>query len=321
MIAVLGLLWLAMQAHRAGYVDLGPLAPERDPSTGTWGNEDAEDDPGPDAAGDEGHADDGGDAGPDDGPLRLLTWNIANLGRSKSQAEIALIADVIVESEADVVAVQEVVASEMGPEAVDRVGAALEARGGRWNWSVSNRTSGRPTAERFAFFWRPDRALPQGSFWLEPTLASTFDREPFMGRFALRHGRDEPILVAAFHAPPTSRDPERELTLLPALHRTYPDDDLVLVGDFNLDAQRSPFDGLRDAGFDHALRGGARTTLKAVESPSGEHLASAYDNVFYEPDELRVVGATVLDFSPRLPTLRDARNVSDHLPVLVEFAW
>jgi endonuclease/exonuclease/phosphatase family metal-dependent hydrolase len=230
-------------------------------------------------------------------------------------------ADVIAEAGADLVAIQEVITSAPGAAAVARLEAALDARGQAWESAVSGETTGR-ASERFAYLWRADRVAPQGSFWLEPTLASTFDREPFMGRFVLRGGgRDEPLLVASFHAPPTSRDPERELTLLPALHRTYPDDDLVLAGDFNLDAQRPPFDGLRAEGFAQALPPGERTTLKAVESPSGERLASAYDNVFYEPAELRVAAARVLDFSGRLPTLRDARNVSDHLPVLVEFAW
>ena len=296
-----------MQAHERGLIDLGALYPvltgQEAPATaeapGTA--------PSPSSVG---------------GPLRLVTWNVANMGGSKDDAEVGVMADVIAGVGADLVTIQEVITSPPGEEAIRRLAEALEARapGVRWRWVVSDATSGR-ASERYAFLWRTDRVAPQGSFWLEPTLGETFDREPFMGRFALRTGRQEPLLLATYHAPPTSRDPERELTLLPALHRPYPDDDLVLAGDFNLNAQRAPFDGLRAAGFGQALPPGEKTTLKAVVSPSGERRASAYDNVFYEPAELRPTAARALDFSDRFPTLREARNVSDHLPVLVEFAW
>lgn len=299
--------WLAVQAHERGLIDLGGLytvltGHEAPPTREVPGEAPT--------------------ASSSDGPLRLVTWNVANMGGSKDDDEMGVIADVITGAAADLVTIQEVITSPPGEESVRRLAAALEARtpGVRWRWAVSDATSGR-ASERYAFLWRTDRIAPQGSFWLEPTLSETFDREPFMGRFALRAGRQEPILLATYHAPPTSRDPERELTLLPALHRTYPDDDLVLAGDFNVDAQRAPFDGLRAAGFAQALPPGEKTTLKAVASPSGERLASAYDNVFYEPAELRLTATRALDFSDRFPTLRDARNVSDHLPVLVEFAW
>lgn len=296
---VVGLIWLAVQAYEGGWFEGGHT-----PGTET----------GPGAAPPA--------AGQGGGPLRLVTWNVANMGGSKDDVELGVVADAIVGAAGDLVTIQEVITSAPGEEAVARLAAALEARtpGAGWQWAVSDATSGR-ASERYAFLWRADRVAPQGSFWLDATLEATLDREPFMGRFALRTGRQEPILLATYHAPPTSRDPERELTLLPAIHRTYPDDDLVLAGDFNLDAGRAPFDGLRAEGFASALPPGTLTTLKAVESPSGERLASAYDNVFYEPAELRVRATRVLDFSGRFPTLRDAREVSDHLGVLVELEW
>ncbi len=292
-----GAVWLLVQAYEGGWFDAGVAEA-----------------PTPDAP--------AAPTGVSGGPLRLLTWNVANLGGSKSDTEIGVVADVIAGAGADVVAIQEVITSEPGREAVERIAAALEARqpGAGWYWVVSDATSGR-ASERYAYLWRSDRVDTRGSFWLDATLEQTLDREPFMGRFTLRTGRQEPLLLASYHAPPTSRDPERELTLLPAIHRTYPTDDLVIVGDFNLDAQRAPFDGLRAEGFAQALPPGQKTTLKAAESPSGERLASAYDNVFYEPAELQALSARVLDFSDRFGSLRDAREVSDHLPVVVEFAW
>ena len=119
---------------------------------------------------------------------------------------------------------------------------------------------------------------------------------------------------------PTSKNPAQENIQLVRLHERYPDADLIVAGDFNLPADRSAFDNLRAAGFQAALAN-QRTTYKMVRTPAGEHLASEYDNVFYEPAELTVTRADVLDFSGRFSTLRDARRVSDHLPVLVEFEW
>ncbi len=305
---VAALAWFAVQAHDAGWVSIGPLytvltgePPPTQPS-------------GPSYAGTASRR-----AG-EPARLRLATWNIANMGRSKDAADIALMADVLAPA-ANLVAVQEVVVSEAGDDAVVRLRDALRARGAPWEYTLSNPTSGRGS-ERYAFLWRADRVAPQGTCWLDGGLEADVDREPFLCRFAaVGAARTEPVLVATFHAVPTSRDPERENVLLDRLHAAYPADDLVIAGDFNLPAEHAAFDGLRAAGFAAALPEGTRTTLKAVVSPSGEHLASAYDNVFYEPAELTPVATAALDFSGRLPTLRDARNVSDHLPVVVAFLW
>ncbi|NNF57220.1 MAG: endonuclease/exonuclease/phosphatase family protein [Rhodothermaceae bacterium] len=252
--------------------------------------------------------------------LRFVQWNIANMGRSKDATEIGVMADVLAPA-ADIVAIQEVSTSDAGSDAIVRLVAALEQRGGDWDWTVSNPTTGEGGSERYAYVWRSDRVRTEGVCTLEVSLAGSIDREPFLCTF-VRTGstRTEPILVASFHAVPTSKNPAQENVQLVRLHERYPEADLVVAGDFNLPADRSAFDNLRASGFRAALAD-QRTTYKTVRTPAGEHLASEYDNVFYEPAELTVTRAGVLDFSGRFPTLRDARRVSDHLPVLVEFEW
>lgn len=295
-LVVLG--WAAVEAHEAGWVDLGPLY-----ALLTGEEPPPRPDDEPQVAGSF-----------VDAPLRLVSWNIANLGGSKSDAEIGVMADVLAPA-ADLVAIQEVITSEAGQEAVRRLGEALQARGGTWAWTLSEPTSGRGT-ERYAFLWRTERVRLDGLCSLNAGLAEPLDREPFLCRFATGA---RSVLVASFHAVPESKDPARENALLARLDAEYPQDDLVIVGDFNLPARHSAFDGLRARGFAEAL-GDALTTLKAVRSPSGEHLANPYDHVFYEPATLRPHRAGVLDFSGRFGDLRDARNVSDHLPVFVELA-
>jgi endonuclease/exonuclease/phosphatase family metal-dependent hydrolase len=305
LVAVLVLIvlgWAAVKAHEAGWINLGPLyslltgkVPPPRPA------EPADDEPQVAGAFEE-------------APLRLVSWNIANLGGSKSDAEVAVMADVLAPA-ADLVAIQEVITSEPGQEAVIRLAAALQARGGTWDWTVSAPTSGRGS-ERYAYLWRTDRVRLDGACRLDDGLAEQVDREPFLCRFTTGGA---PFLLASFHAVPASRDPARENVLLGGLDARYDADDLVLVGDFNLPARHSAFDALRARGFADALDD-ALTTLKAVRSPSGEHLANPYDHVFYETDRLTPRRTGVLDFSGRFPDLRDARDVSDHLPVFVELA-
>ena len=294
-IAVFAVGWLAVQAHEAGWVNLGGLY------TVLTGNEA----PPP--------ADDVQVAGSFEGDaLRLVSWNIANLGGSKDEVEIGVMADVLAPA-ADVVAVQEVITSPAGEEAVRRLGAALRRRSGSWEWTLSPPTTGRGS-ERYAFFWRTDRVRLDGSCFFDDALVGPVDREPFLCPFS--NGRQS-VLVASFHAVPTSKDPETENRLLDGLDQRYEQADLVVVGDFNQPARHSAFDGLRARGFADAV-GDERTTLKAVRSPSGETRANPYDHIFYETDEIRVARAGVLDFTDRFGTLRDARAVSDHLPVFAD---
>lgn len=295
-IALFAFGWAAVQAHEAGWIDIGPIyglltgreAPPR-PAEG------------PQVAGTfEGDA------------LRIVSWNIANMGGSKDASEIAVMADVLAPV-ADVVAIQEVITSAPGEEAILRLVEALEQRGGTWDWTISQPTSGRGS-ERYAYLWRDDRVRLDGPCRLDDALAPRVDREPFLCAFTTG---GEPILVASFHAVPSSKDPEEENRLLDGLDQRYDAADLVILGDFNLPARHSAFDALRARGFDDA-HDDALTTLKAVRTPAGETRANPYDHVFYEADELAVGRAEVLDFTDRFGTLRDARAVSDHLPVLVE---
>ena len=251
-----------------------------------------------------------------DGPIVLASWNVANLGGSKDAAEILVMAETL--RGFDLVAVQEVVTSPAGADAVARLDAALDRTGAAWDYVISNSTSGRGT-ERYAFLWKPSAVQIVGRPWLDARLDPLVDREPFLARFEARaSGRG--LLVASFHAVPKSKDPALENRLLYQLEADYPHDDLVVAGDFNLDAADSAFDPLRQAGFRAALAGEA-TTLKMFPSETGETRANSYDNLFYESDALRPLRVGVADFSARFPTLKAARAVSDHLPVWMEIGF
>jgi endonuclease/exonuclease/phosphatase family metal-dependent hydrolase len=249
--------------------------------------------------------------------LRLVTWNLYNFGRSKDDREIAFIAEVV--RGADLVAVQEVSTGPAGAQAVARLDAALDRTGFAWDYRISDPTTGDGT-ERYAFLWKPSRVRLVGRPWLEETLAERIDREPFCARFEQR-STGERVLVASLHAVPRSKDPETEIALLDELHRRYADDHVALLGDFNLDGADEAFGGLRRAGYRAVLTGQATSLRrKRRDEPEG-HLANPYDNIFYETAPLRVGRAGVVDFTTAFEGLRDARRISDHLPVYVDLDW
>ncbi len=245
--------------------------------------------------------------------VELVTWNLYNFGRSKDDEEMAFIAERL--RDFDLVAIQEVSVSREGERAVTRLVEALRRMGGRWNDELSDPTSG-DGSERYAYVWNADRVRLLGHGWLEPSLSRPIDREPFLARFEVGGRR---LLLASFHAVPTSKKPAREIRLLERLHERYPDDDLVIVGDFNLSQTNRAFDALKAEGFAPALVG-QKTSVK-MKRKDGEHLANEYDNVFYETGPLRVEEAGVIDFTDRFATLREARRISDHLPVYVDLTW
>ena len=249
--------------------------------------------------------------------LRIVSWNIRDLGGSKDDAEIESMAQTL--RDADVVAIQEVITSPKGAQAVARLDAALDRKGFAWDYRLSDPTTGNGT-ERYAFLWKPSRARLVGQAWLEKSLADVIDREPYCARFESRQtgGR---VLIASLHAVPTSKDPETEIAYLDDLHRQYEDDHMVILGDFNLDEDHEAFDALRALGYGQALDD-QPTSLrrKRREGPMG-HFANEYDNIFYEQPPLRATRTGIIDFTGSFETLKAARYISDHVPLYVDLQW
>src|SRR6187402_929541 len=70
---------------------------------------------------------------------KLLSWNLQNFGKSKSDEEIAFIANTI--KDYDIIAIQEVVAGNGGAQAVARLAEALNQKGAKWDYRISAPTS------------------------------------------------------------------------------------------------------------------------------------------------------------------------------------
>lgn len=71
--------------------------------------------------------------------VKLLSWNIENIGKSKSDQEVAFIANTI--RDYDIIAIQEVVAGYGGAQAVARLADELNRKEAKWGYVISNPTS------------------------------------------------------------------------------------------------------------------------------------------------------------------------------------
>jgi deoxyribonuclease-1-like protein len=240
--------------------------------------------------------------------FRLVSWNIANLGKSKDDQEIDYMAKVL--KDFDLVAIQEVVAGEGGAQAVARLADALNRKGSKWEYSISNPTTGNGV-ERYAFLWRPHRVKASGKPWLESHVESVIDREPFMGRFQFN---GKTFLLANLHAVPKDKGPNVEIAALKDLTLWYPNDAIVLVGDCNATHEEYGAQELYKVGFKDAL-GEQRTTLKMKPDQNNEHLANAYDHIYLEQKEWQISSKGCYDISQDWSDLKTTRLISDHIPV------
>lgn len=85
--------------------------------------------------------------------IKILTWNVENLGNSKSDSTIQYIASVL--KKYDVVALQEIVAGNGGAQAVSKLADELNRTGNKWEYTVSNPTEcASYKKKRYDFLWK-----------------------------------------------------------------------------------------------------------------------------------------------------------------------
>jgi deoxyribonuclease-1-like protein len=244
--------------------------------------------------------------------VKVCAWNIQNFGRSKSDSTIMYIAKTL--KSCDVVAVVEVVAGNGGAQAVARLADELGRNGSEWDYSISDPTSsGTGGTERYAFIWKTARIKKHGDAWLDTAYRVEIEREPYLARFSTK---GQQFIVAAFHAVPKEKQPEREIKFLKLFPARYSDSPMLFLGDFNCPQSHTVFNPLKSLGFAPALRD-CRTSLRMQEK-NGECLASEYDNIFYNTGKIELIGAGVINFHQDFNSLKGARRVSDHLPVFAE---
>jgi endonuclease/exonuclease/phosphatase family metal-dependent hydrolase len=245
--------------------------------------------------------------------VRLVSWNIQNMGKTKSSAELEQMAELL--RDYDIVAIQEVVAGYGGAQAVARLTDILNRKGAQWDYVISNPTeSPKYRTERYAIVWKNSHIKIKDRGQLIGALKEQLDREPQRLHFYMQGKR---FTLLNFHSRPYNKDPESEIRALTTYIKDSLSGPVILAGDFNVNQAKPVFDGLRNLGYKAALTD-QKTTLK--RSCAGTAYRSyAIDNIFCSP-EVEIEQARVIDFVRVCENLDKARKLSDHLPVSIVFS-
>lgn len=247
--------------------------------------------------------------------VKVVSWNLKDFGQTKSEDDIIFISKTI--KDYDIVMIQEVVAHHPGgAQAVGKLADVLNRMGEKWDYRISDITSGENSykRERYAFLWKTAKVSLIGRPWLERLYHAEIDREPFFATFS-KGGKT--FTLANFHAITKSKQPETEIKYFKFLPAEYPDLNLIFCGDFNCPQNHSVFNPLRSMGYLPALKG-QRTSLRQ-QCLSDGCLASEFDNVFYNLNKIEMVNSGIIHFYEEFTDIREAAKVTDHVPVIFEF--
>lgn len=247
--------------------------------------------------------------------ITICSWNLENFGKSKTDEVISFIANTV--KDYDIVTIQEVVAGYGGAEAVARLADALNRKGAKWDYRISEPTNGENSykRERYAFIWKTSKVNIVGRPWLEIQFANEINREPF---FATFKSNGQQFTLVNFHAITKKMQPETEIKYFKFLPSEYPDKDLLFCGDFNCPQSHTVFNPLKKMGY-KPIFASQKTTLK-MKSVNNQCLASEFDNIFYNSSKIKFINSGVISFYKYFATLKDARHISDHIPIWFEFS-
>lgn len=246
---------------------------------------------------------------------KILSWNLENFGKSKSDSELHFIANTVLDY--DIIAMQEVVAGYGGAQAVAKLANILNEKGTKWDYTVSNPTSSNSShkIERYAFIWKTNKAKLKGNAWLEKKYHLEIDREPYFATFEINK---KLITVANFHAITKKKQPETEIKYFKFLPSEYPNLNLVFAGDFNCPQSHTVFNPIKKMGYNPVLQN-QKTTLKQ-ECIEQNCLASEFDNIFYPSNSVKYLNSGFISFHKKFASMKEARKISDHIPIWFEFS-
>ena len=245
--------------------------------------------------------------------VKIMTWNLKNLGSSKTEEHISYIATIM--KQADIVAIQEVVTNPSGAQTLAALHEELNRKSGaKWDYALSDPTVSSPyRSERYAYLWKTKHIKLQQKAFLEPTYQEEIEREPYMASFQYK---DIHFTLVSLHALPKKHQPEKEIKYLKFLPALYADKNLIFLGDFNTPESNSVFNPLKKQGYTPAFSG-QKTSLRQ-KCINEDCLASEYDNIFLQQTLFTVKSAKALLFFKDFETIKEANKVSDHLPLLIE---
>lgn len=248
--------------------------------------------------------------------IKLVSWNIRDLGRTKTSESIFKIASIL--RDFDIVAIQEVVAKDpAGAQAVAKIADELNRMGYKWDYQISNPTKSPSVymSERYAFLWKTSKVSLIHRAYLDKELENMCYREPFVAAFKIK-GESTPFYVVNYHSRKFNDKPEEEIIHFIDYPERMQSNHVLIAGDFNLNEEHAVWKPFYSKGFKSALKN-QRTTLK-TKCKNGDYLSHPIDNVYFTSG-IKMLQANSLDFVNTCENLESARAISDHLPVYMEF--
>lgn len=243
--------------------------------------------------------------------VKILTWNVENLGSSKSESNINYIAKTV--KDYDIVALQEVVAGYGGAQAVAKLADELNRKGAKWDYAISDPTSSSAyKTERYAFLWKTSKVRLVNKPWLEKQYGLLIDREPYYATFEYNKKQ---FTLANFHAITKSKQPETEIKHFKNLPGQYPNLNILFLGDFNCPQSHSVFNPLKKMGYQPAFIG-QKTSLKKT-CKEGNCLSYEFDNIWFNSKKFAVANAKAIHFYQDFDDFLLAREISDHIPLAI----
>ena len=204
-----------------------------------------------------------------------------------------------------------------GPQAVARLHDALNRKGLKWDYTISEPTSSSAyKTERYAFIWKTSRLQKVGDAWLEKQYHLEIDREPF---FITLQSEGNKFTLVNFHAITRSKQPETEIKYFKFLPSLYKSRNLIFAGDFNVPQSHTVFNPLRKMGYSSAMVG-QNTSLKQ-KCVANDCLASEFDNFFLQKDKFSISAFGFIPFYERFTDYNEARLISDHVPIYLQFSF
>ena len=222
----------------------------------------------------------------------ILSWNIQNLGETKYKRDsvITQICDVIKSSNADIVAIQEVITGPYGDSCIIKISKIID-----YNYTLSARTTG-DGAERYAYLYRKSIKLNYSK--LDVSLQDSINREPFVASFKINN---KDLIIREVHLVPTSKTPQKEVEDL------YQYKSGIICGDFNLSCKHIIYIPMLKY-FNSPLCGQG-TSLKRDGATSENN----YDHFFVDKT-YKILESKVFIY----PYKGNRNTLSDHLPILIK---
>ena len=241
--------------------------------------------------------------------LNVISWNIQNLGKSKSNSELLYISEMV--KMYDIVVIQEVSTSEFGSQAIAKIDDYLDRTGLSWDYVISDPTSG-SGSERYAFLFKKSRVKLKEKPNLEKSLSEKIVREPYKAIFVFKN---KEYYFFNIHLVPKNKNPQQEVYYLSNIINWYNNKNIIICGDFNLSQKDNCFNIFKSKGIVPCLIG-RKTSLKMKPDSKGKVLSQEYDNFFIH-NNIKYINCGVIYFFNDFKDLESARKISDHCPIKI----